>query len=217
MSTRSTTAQATAASAPRSAWVLPPAWKTRVGPRDTVSRRASAFPTPVWTAPSAAHRFHTNHRCRSTYAVSGVSFECRLTSASLLPLEPWLAGMDANIYTRSGSGYLAKIMASVRHPSPTRWIIHLASRSESDSEVTVELRMSKATAENLAHAETCRIAALNTGPRDLPTEDVGSAILGILSSIAAIERVKDRVATSDQREITELIDSEVDAVRARRT
>ncbi len=58
---------------------LPPAWKTRVGPRDTVSRRASAFPTPVWTAPSAAHRFHTNHRCRSTYAVSsGVSFRCRL-------------------------------------------------------------------------------------------------------------------------------------------
>ena len=44
-------------------------------------------------------------------------------------------------------------MASVRHPSPTRWVAHLASTSEADSEVTVELRMSKATAENLVHAE----------------------------------------------------------------
>ena len=76
--------------------------------------------------------------------------------------------------------------------------------------------MSKATAENLAHAETCRIAALNPGRKDLPAEDVGSAVLGILSSVAAISRVKDRVATSDQRKVMELIDGEVDAARARR-
>ena len=107
-------------------------------------------------------------------------------------------------------------MASVRHPSPSRWVVHLASQSASDSEVTVEVRMSKATAENLAHAETCRIAALNPGRNDLPAEDVGSAVLGILSSVAAISRVKDRVAASDQREVMELIDSEVDAARARR-
>jgi len=76
--------------------------------------------------------------------------------------------------------------------------------------------MSRATAEDLAHAETCRIAALNPGRKDLPTEDVGSAVLGILSSVAAINRVKDRVAASDQREVMDLIDSEVDAARARR-
>jgi len=92
----------------------------------------------------------------------------------------------------------------------------LASQSASDSEVTVELRMSKATAKNLAHAESCRIAALNPGREDLPAEDVGSAVLGILSSVAAIERVKDRVAAFDQSEVMELIDNEVDAARAGR-
>ena len=78
------------------------------------------------------------------------------------------------------------------------------------------MRMSKATAENLAHAEACRIASLNPGLKNLPAEDVGSAVLGILSSVVAISRVKDRVASSDQREVMELIDSEVDAARARR-
>ena len=107
-------------------------------------------------------------------------------------------------------------MATVRHPSPKRWVVHLASQSASDSEVTVELRMSKTTAKNLAHAESCRIAALNPGRKDLPAEDVGSAVLGILSSVAAIKRVKDRVAASDQCEVMELIDSEVDVSRARR-
>ncbi|MCY3821106.1 MAG: hypothetical protein OXH52_17420 [Gammaproteobacteria bacterium] len=76
--------------------------------------------------------------------------------------------------------------------------------------------MSKATAKNLAHAESCRIAALNPGREDLPAEDVGSAVLGILSSVAAIERVKDRVAASEQSEVMELIESEVDAARAGR-
>lgn len=107
-------------------------------------------------------------------------------------------------------------MASVRNPSPSRWVVHLASQSASDSEITVELRMSKATAENLAHAGSCRAAALKPGRKDLSAEDVGSAVLGILSSVAAISRVKDRVASSDQEEIMELIDSEVDAARARR-
>ena len=71
--------------------------------------------------------------------------------------------------------------------------------------------MSKATAKNLAHAEYCRIAALNLGRKDLPAEDVGSAVLGILGSVAAIERVKDRAGARDQSEVMELIDSEVDA------
>ncbi|MCY3606463.1 MAG: hypothetical protein OXH45_12010 [Gammaproteobacteria bacterium] len=76
--------------------------------------------------------------------------------------------------------------------------------------------MSKATAENLAHAGGCRAAPFKPGRKDLPAEDVGSAVLGILSSVAVISRVKGRVATSDQEEIMELIDSEVDAARARR-
>ena len=74
--------------------------------------------------------------------------------------------------------------------------------------------MSRATADNLAHVETCRVAALNSGHNDAPAEDVGSAVLGILSSVAAIERVKERVAAFDQREVMDLIDREVDAARA---
>ena len=76
--------------------------------------------------------------------------------------------------------------------------------------------MSKATADNLAHAEASRISTLNPGRTDLPDEDVGSAVLGILSSVAAINRVKDRVAALDQQEVMDLIDREVDGVRADR-
>lgn len=104
-------------------------------------------------------------------------------------------------------------MASVRHPSPTHWVVHLASTSEADSEVTVELRMSKATAENLVHAECSRTAALNPGR---PRQDLGSAVLGIIASVAAIERVKARSAGLDQDELMELIDGEVNAARADR-
>ena len=73
--------------------------------------------------------------------------------------------------------------------------------------------MSKALAENLAHAESCRMERLNPGRKDLPAEDVGSAVLRILSSVASIDRVKNRVAASDQDEVMDLIDSEVDAAR----
>ena len=76
--------------------------------------------------------------------------------------------------------------------------------------------MSKATADNLAHAESSRIAALNPGRTDLPAEDVGSAVLGILSSVAAINRVKERTAAFDQQQVMDLIDREVDAARADR-
>ena len=76
--------------------------------------------------------------------------------------------------------------------------------------------MSKATADDLAHAESSRIAALNPGRTGLPAEDVGSAILGILTSVAAIKRVKERTASLDQQEVMGLIDKEVDSVRAGR-
>ena len=68
-------------------------------------------------------------------------------------------------------------MASVRQSSPSRWVVHLASESEADSEVTVELRMSRAMAKNLAHAEGCRIAARDPGRED-PPGHVGWAVLG---------------------------------------
>ena len=76
--------------------------------------------------------------------------------------------------------------------------------------------MSKATADNLAHAESSRVDTLNRGLNDLPTEDVGSAVLGILSSVAAIDRVKERVSPLDQQEVMDLVDSEVDAARTGR-
>ena len=76
--------------------------------------------------------------------------------------------------------------------------------------------MSKATAANLAHAECSRIAALNPDRTDLPTEDVGSAVLGISSSVAAISRVKERTAAFDQQEVKDIIVQEVDAARADR-
>ena len=82
--------------------------------------------------------------------------------------------------------------------------------------MTVELRMSKRMARSLAHLEASRIAALNT---DLPcpdSEDVGSAVLTILSSVAAIGRVKERVAAFDQQEIMAIIDDEVNFARAGR-
>lgn len=66
-----------------------------------------------------------------------------------------------------------RTMASVRHPSRTRWVVHLASTSEADSEVAVELRMSRATAENLVHTGCSRMAKPNRGrstrgtPQDL--------------------------------------------------
>ena len=75
--------------------------------------------------------------------------------------------------------------------------------------------MSKATASALAHAEHSRLAALNPGGTDLP-DDVGSAVLGILGSVAAIHRVKERTADMDQQGVMDLVDAEVDAARAGR-
>ena len=76
--------------------------------------------------------------------------------------------------------------------------------------------MSRATADKLAHLEAERIAALNPGVACPATEDVGSAVLTILTSIAAIARVKERASALDQQELIELIDEEVDAARADR-
>ena len=76
--------------------------------------------------------------------------------------------------------------------------------------------MSKATADNLAHVEAARIAALNPGTACPVSEDVGSAVLTILTSIAAIARVKERASASNQQELMDLVEAEVDAARADR-
>ena len=75
--------------------------------------------------------------------------------------------------------------------------------------------MSKATASALAHAEHSRLSAPNPGSEDLP-DDVGSAVLGILGSVAAIHQVKERTADLDQQRVMDDIDAEVDAARAGR-
>ena len=78
------------------------------------------------------------------------------------------------------------------------------------------MRMSKATADNLAHVEAARIAALNAGTACPTSKDVGSAVLTVLTSIAAIARVKERASASDQQELMDLVEAEVDAARADR-
>ena len=107
-------------------------------------------------------------------------------------------------------------MATVQNPSPNRWVVHLASRSDTDSEVTVELRMSKATADNLARLVTARTAELGPGTPCSTKENVGSAVLTVVSSAAAVARVKERASASDQQEVLNLIKDEVSAARADR-
>jgi hypothetical protein len=107
-------------------------------------------------------------------------------------------------------------MATVLNPSPNHWVVHLASRSDADNEVTVELRMSKATADILARLVTSQVAELNPGTPCSAKENAGSAVLTIVSSAAAIARVKERASASDQQEIIDLIEDEVSAARADR-
>ena len=76
--------------------------------------------------------------------------------------------------------------------------------------------MSKVAADNLAHAEAVRIAAFHRGTDRPASEDVGSAVLTILTSMAAIARVKERASASSQQELMDLVEAEVDAARADR-
>ena len=107
-------------------------------------------------------------------------------------------------------------MATVLNPSPNHWVVHLGSRSDADKEVTVELRMSKATADNLARLVTAQMAELNPDTPCSTGESVGSAVLTVVSSAAAIAQVKERASASDQQEVIDLIEDEVSAARAGR-
>ena len=78
-------------------------------------------------------------------------------------------------------------MASVWHDGGDRWVVHLAARAK--SEVTVEVRMSRETAEKLAAREAARLQALNPGRDDLPPKDVGTAVLHVLGLYASNQSV----------------------------
>ena len=74
-------------------------------------------------------------------------------------------------------------MATVMKDGPDRWVVHLGSASK--SEVTVEVHMSRATAERIASRETARIKMLNPGRDDVPGEDPGMAVMSVLGVYAA--------------------------------
>ena len=78
-------------------------------------------------------------------------------------------------------------MAWVQQLASDRWVVHLASPSK--SEITVEVHMSRTTAERIADQETSRIAKLNPERDDLQPETVGSAVLSVLGIYAANGRV----------------------------
>ena len=74
-------------------------------------------------------------------------------------------------------------MASVWHDGRDRWVVHVATPAK--SEVTIEVRMSREMAKKLAAREAARLQALNPGRDDLPPEDVGTAVLHVLSLYAS--------------------------------
>lgn len=78
-------------------------------------------------------------------------------------------------------------MATVRRDGQDRWVVHLAAQAK--SEVTIEVGMSRETAEKLAAREAARLQALNPGRDDLPPEDVGTAVLHLLSLYASNRRI----------------------------
>ena len=75
--------------------------------------------------------------------------------------------------------------------------------------------MSKTNPDNLAHLHGAHIAAFCRAANST-SEDVESAVLSILTSTATIARVKERASASHQLKLIDVIDAEVDAVRADR-
>ncbi len=77
-------------------------------------------------------------------------------------------------------------MASVFKSDDRRWTVYMGAHER--SEVTVEVHMSRAMAEQIASRETERIRALNLG-RDIPPESVGSALMNVLGLYATAGRI----------------------------
>ena len=80
----------------------------------------------------------------------------------------------------------AQCMASVAFDG-RRWTVHIASKDE--SEVAVEVHMSKEMADQIATWETARIKALNPERDDIPPENPGSAVMNVLGLYAKAGRV----------------------------
>ena len=78
-------------------------------------------------------------------------------------------------------------MATVSKLDANRWEVHMGNREH--SQVTIEVHMSRALAEQIAARETERIKELNRGRDDLPPESVGSAILNVLGLYGTTGRV----------------------------
>ena len=70
---------------------------------------------------------------------------------------------------------------------PDRWVVQLTAPAK--PEVTVEVRMSRETAEKLAAREAARLQALNPGRHDLPPQDVGRAVMHVLSLYASNQSI----------------------------
>lgn len=79
-------------------------------------------------------------------------------------------------------------MAKVNQISSNHWEVHLA--SEEKSEVTIEVHMSRSTAERLVELETARVSDLNPGRTDLPAWSPGTAVLNVLGLYAANGHIK---------------------------
>ena len=101
----------------------------------------------------------------------------------------------------------------VQHPTPNHGVVRSVSRFAPDSEAMVELHMSKATTDKLAH-EAARIAALDLGTACPGTEGGGATAPTILTSITAVATVTKRAISSDPQDVINRTEIEVDTAGA---
>ena len=78
-------------------------------------------------------------------------------------------------------------MATITQHSVDRWEVHLGTKAK--SAVTVEVHMSRETADMLAELEAKRLACLNQERSDLPAANPAMAVLNVLGLYAANGRV----------------------------
>ena len=78
-------------------------------------------------------------------------------------------------------------MATVSKFDANHWQVHMGSRK--NSEVMIEVHMSRAMAEQIAARETDRLKELNRDRDDVPPESVGSAVLNVLGLYATTGRI----------------------------
>ena len=104
-------------------------------------------------------------------------------------------------------------MESVQQPVPNHRVVHLEWFA-ADSEVTVELHMSKATADRSAHLASAHTAAPDLGTACPATRHDGSTAPTILTWITAVACVNESASASNQQCLISHIETEADAVRA---